>query len=142
MPEPAFPAKCLVGLHGAPFIKNQGLDAGTEKDGLVGTMPAIFAQGAMNVDDFLAVGAESRPENHVAQNGNVQGKLAGCRQSIRSQQGGAKRLVADFGLELEELIPAQQFDFPVRFSRPAQVFVVFINALVLAPGKSQPFAIR
>src|SRR5215831_19749637 len=73
----------LVHLHHLPLIKNQSLNARHDAVGRVITVPAVFAQSLIDLDDFVAMFAPISPKGDVRQNGHVQDELAGGLLEVR-----------------------------------------------------------
>ncbi len=87
---PALAAQHFVGLHRAPLVENQRLQAGRKKHRLVAAVPAVFRQRAVDVDNFFAFHAVSRPKNRVAENRKILAEPARRRQAGGFQQHRAK----------------------------------------------------
>src|SRR5215831_10943963 len=88
----------LVHLHHLPLIKNQSLNARHNAVGGVITVPAVFAQSLVHLDNFFAVLSPATPECDVSQDRRVQDELARGLLEVRFHQAAAKRLVRNFGL--------------------------------------------
>ncbi len=141
MPLPADAAEGFVGFHGAPFVEDEGLEAGAEEGGVVGAVPAVLGEGLIEVDAFVALGAKGGPEDLVAEDGVIQGEADGNGLAIGFEQAGAKGLVADLGFALEKGVAVEDGDGGVGPAGIAEVGVVLIDALIHAPGEAGARAI-
>src|SRR5204863_3845392 len=68
-------AELLVKLHDPPFIQDQRVNSRHRDVGGVVAMPAVLAEGLIDLDDFFAVFPPRSPEGHVRQDRHVEPEL-------------------------------------------------------------------
>ncbi len=94
----------------------------------------------MDMDDFLAVGSETGPKDHVPQNRVIEGKAARRWLVICPEQRGAEGLIANLRLELEKLVARQGLHRSILLAGKTQVIAVFVHPLVDAPSLAAALA--
>src|SRR5271168_4346880 len=87
----------------------------------------------MDMDDFLAIGSEGGPKDHVPQNRVIEREATRRWLAICAEQRSAEGLISDLRLSLEKLIARKVFHRSILLAGKTQVTVIFVNPLVNAP---------
>ena len=133
-------AQLLIHLHDTPFVEDERLHAGHQSVGSVVTVPAVFAKGLINLDNFSAMFSKFAPEGDVGQDGHIEGELAGSFLVIHFHQGAAKGLVRDLGFAADESVRRNFLNIAGNFAGNAEAAIVFVDAFIERIGHTESVA--
>jgi len=133
-------AQLLVHLHDTPFVEDERLHAGHQSVGSVVTVPAVFAKGLINLDNFATMFSKFAPESDVGQDGHIEVELAGGFLVIHFHQGAAEGLVGDLGFAADESIRRDFLNIAGDLSRNAEAAIVFVDAFIDGIGHAEAVA--
>ena len=133
-------AQFFVHLHDAPFVENESLHSWHHDIGGVVAMPAVFAKGLIDLNDFVAMFAKLTPERDVRQDRHIETELAGGLLVIHFHQRAAKGLVGNLGFATDESVRRNFLNVAGDFARDAKAAIVLIDAFVQGIGHTEAVA--